>query len=81
MKKYMLAVAVASSALLTLQVQAAPLSAGGSAAGVVQSGVEQVRHCREWSGGWGCGWRGGWGGEGHSRYWSHRRHGSGGYWR
>ncbi len=79
MKKYILAVAFASGALFSLPVLAAPLSVSGSAKGVVQSSVEQVRHCREWSGGWGCGWGGGYGG--HSRYWSHRRHGSGGYWR
>lgn len=87
MKKYSLAVAVASSALISLSVQAAPLTS--SVSGVqnqVTGSVQQVHHCRTWSGGWGCHdlehsryWshrRHGSYGEGHSRYWSHRRHGS-----
>ncbi len=78
MKKLVFAVAIAAGALFGLSAQAAPVS---SATHGVQSQVTgdavKVLHCRRWSGGWGCG---GWGG-GHSRHWSHRRHGSGGYWR
>jgi hypothetical protein len=73
MKKYMLAIAVASGALFSLSAQAAPVVS--SVAGVesqVTSSAEQVHHCRYWSGGWGCGY-------GHSRYWSHRRWGSHGW--
>jgi hypothetical protein len=74
MKKYVLAIAIASGALLGISAQAAPISTGTSAVqSQVTSDVEKVWHCRYWSGGWGCG--GGW----HSRYWSHRRWGSGGY--
>jgi hypothetical protein len=76
MKKYVLAIAIASGALFGLSAQAAPVSTGASAVqNQVTSDVEKVYHCRYWSGGWGCG--GGW--YGHSRYWSHRRRGS--YWR
>jgi hypothetical protein len=75
MKKYVLAIAIASGAFLGLSAQAAPVS---SAVSGVQSQVTgdavKVFHCRGWSGGWGCG--GGWG---HGRYWSHRRWGSGGW--
>ena len=74
MKKYVLAIAIASGALFGLPAQAAPVPADASAVqSQVTAGVEKVWHCRYWSGGWGCG--GGW----HSRYWSHRRRGS--YWR
>ncbi len=72
MKKYVLAIAIASGALFSLSAQAAPLSS--SPAGLqnqVTGTAVKVWHCRRWSGGWGCG---GWGG--HSRHWSHRRHGS-----
>ncbi len=76
MKKYLLAIAFASGALLSLSAQAAPVS---SAASRIQNQVTgdavKVWHCRGWSGGWHCG-GGGWG---HSRYWSHRRWGSGGW--
>jgi len=90
MKKYVLAIAVASSALLAVSAQAAPLAVAGDVQGQVSQSAEKVWHCRAWSGGWGCG--GGWGhnrywshrrwgswGWGHSRYWSHRRHGSWGW--
>jgi len=90
MKKYVLAIAVASGALFGLSAQAAPVSTGASAIqNQVPGNVVKVLHCRYWSGGWGCGgWHrrwwshrrwgsGGW--YGHSRYWSHRRRGS--YWR
>ncbi len=73
MKKYMLAIAVASSALFSLSAQAAP--AVSSVAGVenqVTSSAEQVHHCRYWSGGWDCHRE-------HSRHWSHRRWGSDGW--
>ncbi|MGO9544693.1 MAG: hypothetical protein ACLPPF_07855 [Rhodomicrobium sp.] len=80
MKKRILAVAAASSALFCLPVQAAPVTSGAPMQSLVQSGVEQVHHCRYWSGGWACGWGDGGGGyEGHSRYYSHRRHGSESY--
>jgi hypothetical protein len=90
MKKYMLAIAIASGALFSLSAQAAPVSTGASAVqDQVTTNVEKVWHCRYWSGGWGCGggWHSRWwshrrwgsGGYGHSRYWSHRRRGS--YWR
>jgi hypothetical protein len=75
MKKYLLAIAVASGALVALSAQAAPVTSTSGVQNQVTGSVEQVRHCRYWSGGWGCGWGG------HSRYWSHRRHGSRGYWR
>ncbi|MFY9642379.1 MAG: hypothetical protein WCD20_17980 [Rhodomicrobium sp.] len=73
MKKYVLAIAIASGAFFGLSAQAAPLSS--SPAGLqneVTGTAVKVFHCRRWSGGWGCG---GWHG-GHSRYWSHRRWGS-----
>ena len=79
MKKYLLAVALVSGALYGVSAQAAPVSS--AATGVqnqVTSDAVKVWHCRSWSHGWHCG-GGGWGG--HSRYWSHRRHGSRGYWR
>ena len=79
MKKYVLAVAIASGTLFGLSAQAAPVS---SAASGVQNQVSgdavQVGHCRRWSGGWHCG--GGGDGWGHSRHWSHRRYGSGHRW-
>ncbi len=75
MKKYILAVAIASGALIGLPALAAPLASSGGLQAQVQSGVEQVGHCRYWSGGWHCESRGGY--DGHSRHWSHRRHGSG----
>lgn len=75
MKKYVLAIAIASGALLTLSAQAAPAVSGASGLqNQVTSDAVKVWHCRRWSGGWGCG-RWGWGG-GHSRHWSHRRWGS-----
>ena len=79
MRKYLLAIAIASGALISVSAQAAPVS---SAVSGVQSQVTgdavKVYHCRGWSGGWHCGggYGGGWG---HSRYWSHRRWGSGGW--
>ena len=77
MRKYLLAIAIASGALISLSVQAAPVS---SAVSGVQNQVTgdavKVYHCRGWSGGWHCGGGGGWG---HGRYWSHRRWGSGGW--
>jgi hypothetical protein len=74
MKKYVLATAIASGVLFGLSAEAAPVSAGASAVeNQVTGSVEKVWHCRRWSGGWGCG---GW----HSRYWSHRRSGSGGWY-
>ena len=58
MKKYLLAAAIASSALLGLSAaQAAPISLDGA---TIQSqvssadAVQKVWHCRRWSGGWGC---------------------------
>jgi len=76
MKKYVLAVAIASGALFGLSAaQAAPVT---SATFGVQSQVTgdavKVWHCRHWSGGWGCG--GGWG---HNRWRSHHRWGSRGW--
>lgn len=77
MKKCILAVAVASCALFSLPVQAAPVTSGAPMRSLVQSGLERVLHCRYWSGGWACGYGNSGGGyEGHSRYFSHRRHGS-----
>jgi hypothetical protein len=81
MKKYALAIAIATSGLFGLSAQAAPVSSTASGLqGQVSGDIVQVRHCR-WSSGHGCG---GWGGGGyyyggHSRYWSHRRWGSGGW--
>jgi hypothetical protein len=69
MKKYLVAVAVASATLFAVSAQAVPLSSAGSGMQVSES-VQKVHHCRAWSGGWGCG---------HSRYWSHRRWGSRGW--
>jgi len=74
MKKYVLAIAIASGALFGLSAQAAPIAS--SPAGLqnqVTGTAVKVWHCRRWSGGWGCG--GGWR-WGHRRYWSHRRWGS-----
>jgi uncharacterized membrane protein len=76
MKKYILTVAIATGAFFSLPVLAAPVVSGAPIQGFVQGSAEQVRHCREWSGGWGCGYSGGY--DGHSRYYSHQRHGSGG---
>jgi hypothetical protein len=74
MKKYFIACAIASSALFALSAQAAPAASDASGIkGQVGGSAEKVWHCRRWSGGWGCG------GGGHSRYWSHRRHGSWGW--
>ncbi|MGO9544900.1 MAG: hypothetical protein ACLPPF_08910 [Rhodomicrobium sp.] len=69
MKKYVLALAIASGAVLGLSAQAAPVSSVSGVQSQVTTSAVQVYHCRHWSGGWGCG-------GGHSRYWSHRRHGS-----
>ena len=75
MKKYALAIALASGALFGLSAQAAPVSSALSGVqNQVTTDAVQVYHCRHWSGGWHCG--GGWG---HSRHWSHRRWGSGGW--
>jgi hypothetical protein len=77
MKKYVLAIAIASGALLSYSaVQAAPLSTLPSAVQeqvLADSAVQKVWHCRHWSGGWGCGRGWGWG---HGRYRSHWRWGS-----
>jgi hypothetical protein len=76
MKKYLLAIAVASGAVLSLSAQAAPVSS--TASGLqdqVGGSTVKVYHCRYGSGGYRCG--GGY--DGHSRYWSHRRHGSRGW--
>ncbi len=91
MKKYVLAIAIASGTLFGLSAQAAPVSSVSGLQGQVTGDAVKVYHCRGWSGGWGCGgwghgryWshrRWGSGGWGHGRYWSHRRWGSGGYWR
>jgi len=89
MKKLIFAAAIAGSAMLGLAAQAAPVSStiSGVASQVTTDAVT-VYHCRHWSGGFHCGggWgdrgrRHGWGGGGwgHSRYWSHRRHGSRGW--
>jgi hypothetical protein len=80
MKKYALAIALATSGLFGLSAQAAPVSSAASGLqGQVSGDIVQVYHCR-WSSGHGCG---GWGGGGyyygHSRHWSHRRWGSGGW--
>ncbi len=75
MKKYILAAAIASGALISLPALAAPLAFGSGLTAEVQSGAVPVGHCRYWSGGWGCEHHGGY--DGHSRHWSHRRHGSG----
>ncbi|MFY9642380.1 MAG: hypothetical protein WCD20_17985 [Rhodomicrobium sp.] len=68
MKKYVIAVAIASGALFGLSAQAAPVAS--STYGVqsqVSGDAVKVWHCRHWSGGWGCGGhRYGWG-------WRHRR--------
>jgi hypothetical protein len=75
MKKYVLAIAIASGAFFGLSAQAAPVSPAVSGLqGQVTGDAVKVFHCRGWSGGWHCG--GGWG---HGRYWSHRRWGSGGW--
>ena len=82
MKKYVLAVAIASGALFGLSAQAAPVSSplSGLQSQVTGDAV-LAGHCRRWSGGWHCGGGGGYGGGwGHSRHWSHRRHGSGHRW-
>jgi hypothetical protein len=82
MKKLIFAAAVATSAMLGFGAQAAPASSTISGvAGQVTTDAQKVYHCRHWSGGWHCGGGGGWGGGGwgHSRYWSHRRHGSRGW--
>ncbi len=84
MKKYVVAIAIASGALFGLSAQAAPLS---SQLNTLQSqtvpgdAVQKVWHCRAWSGGWGCGWGPlgvlpgpGWGW--HNRWRSHYRWGS-----
>lgn len=79
MKKYALAIAIASGALFGLSAQAAPVSSVlPGVQNQVTTDAVQVYHCRGWSGGWHCGggWGGGWG---HSRHWSHRRWGSGGW--
>jgi hypothetical protein len=76
MKKYLLAIAVASGAVLSLSAQAAPVpSAASGLQNQVAGDAVQVYHCRYGSGGYHCG---GGGGDGHSRNWSHRRWGSGG---
>jgi len=72
MKKYVVAVAIASGALFGISAQAAPVASGTyGVQNQVSGDTVKVWHCRRWSGGWGCG-----GGGGHSRYWSHRRWGS-----
>jgi len=87
MKKYLLAVAIASGMFMSLSAQAAPVpSAASGIQSQVTGDVMQVRHCRPWSGGWRCGywghrrWRSHrrWGSRGwhHRRHWSHRRWGS-----
>ncbi len=75
MKKYVLAIVIASGALLGLSAQAAPVSTAASAVpSQVTSGTEKVWHYRHWHHGWGYRrWYG------HGRYWSHRRHGSWGW--
>jgi hypothetical protein len=82
MKKYVLAVAIASGTLFGLSAQAAPVAPAASGVqNQVSSETVQIGHCRHWSGGWHCG--GGYGGGsgwGHSRHWSHRRYGSGHRW-
>ncbi len=79
MKKYVLAVAIASGTLFGLSAQAAPVSPAASGVqNQVSSDAVLIGHCRRWSGGWHCG--GGGGGWGHSRSWSHRRYGSGHRW-
>jgi hypothetical protein len=75
MKKYILAAVIASGALIGLPALAAPLASSSDLKAEVQSSAVPVGHCRYWSGGWGCEYRGGY--DGHSRHWSHRRHGSG----
>jgi hypothetical protein len=80
MKKCILAVALASSALIGLPAAAAPLSPAASGLGAqVQADTVQVYHCRSWSAGWDCSHGGDYGG--HLRHYSHRRYGSdgGGY--
>jgi opacity protein-like surface antigen len=67
MKKSLLAAVVATSAILAVSAQAAPVAP--AVKGEVSTSAQNVAHCRYWSGGWGCGY-------GHSRYWSHRRWGS-----
>ena len=49
-------------------VQAAPVTPGAGVQGPIQSGVEQVHHCRYWSGGWACGWGDSGGGGGYSSH-------------
>ena len=62
MKKYVLAVAIASGTLFGLSAQAAPVSPAASGVQNQVSGdAVQVGHCRRWSGGWHCGGGGGWG--------------------
>ena len=79
MKKYVLAVAIASGTLFSLSAQAAPVAPAASGVQNQVSGdAVKVYHCRNWSGGWHCGGGVG-GGWGHGRHWSHRRHGSWNY--
>jgi len=77
MKKYVLAIAIASGALFGLSAQATPISTiPAGLQNQVTGDAVKVWHCRRWSGGWGCG--GGWGW--HNRWRSHWRWGSGRRW-
>jgi hypothetical protein len=57
MTKYAFAAMIAFGALQAGSTQAAPVS---SSASIIQSHASgsamKVRHCRRWSGGWGCRW-------------------------
>ncbi len=55
MKMYIAAASLVFGTLFSVSAQAAPLPPS-SAHAQIKSGdlVQQVRHCRRWSGGWGC---------------------------
>jgi hypothetical protein len=73
MIKYAVAAFIACGSLLSIPAQAAPVSSLSGIQSQVFGDALQVRHCRYWSGGWGCGYYGGY--HGYHRY-HHRR-----YWR
>jgi hypothetical protein len=76
MKKYSVAALVAAVVASSLVGLSAPSAISAHAAPMIAplqapSDIQKVWHCRNWSGGWGCGGLPG----GHGRFWwSHRRH-------
>ena len=78
MKKYVLAIAIASGALFSLAAQAAPIASGPAGLqNEVTSEALEVGHCR-WRSDWAPWCHGGWGW--HNRWRSHWRWGSGRRW-